>query len=83
MARALIKHWSALSYDGDWQTRFEAHIADGGSKWLADIGVTLDDTDTQSQIKTKMAQAVRDFATAELGVTVEESQIIFPDGGRG
>lgn len=83
MARVLIKHWSGLEYDGNWKQFLEIVIADGGSKTEMVVPVNLADNDSSGQIKAKMADAIRASVTAETGWTVENNQIIFPDGTRG
>ncbi len=83
MARALIKHWSDMSWDGTWKQKFEAFVVDGYSRALVEVPVTIQDNDSQGQIKAKMADAVRAFVLQEMGFTVETNQVIFPDGSRG
>ncbi len=84
MARALIKHWSALPHDGGnkWTQEFEYLLSQDGYEWQGMSEVQLLQGDAGAATRDKVAAALRAVATAEFNVTIENNQVIFPDGSR-
>lgn len=84
MARALITGWSELINDNDtWRQRFTYVLSDRGDRMFLSGEVTVSSQDSAAQVKQAMASAIRTTATNDLGWTVENNEIIFPDASRG
>ena len=84
--RALSIHWSDFTFHGDgtWTQGFDFVTTGPGLKaTFRDVSITLSDNDSAAQIKSKVAQSCRDRVAVEWNETIEQNQVIFPDGTRG
>lgn len=85
MARALFRNWMYLKNpSGNWVQGFTFLLTDGGLEFPPATGeVSLLDGDSAAQVKAKVSTVIRNLAaSSEFGVTVENNQIIWPDGTR-